>query len=160
MEAVLNRSISEGWRHYFYGSSEEVLSALVREVTDTYPGIRIAGTLSPPYRPLTAEEGRQIASEINAAEPDIVWVGLSTPKQELWMSRWRKEVAAPVMLGVGAAFDFHAQALRQAPVWLRNTGFEWLYRLLAEPGRLWRRYLYNNTKFIVEIARRWPRALN
>jgi N-acetylglucosaminyldiphosphoundecaprenol N-acetyl-beta-D-mannosaminyltransferase len=158
MHAILERSVAEGWRHYFYGSSDEVLAALVAKVTATYQDIQIVGAMSPPFRALSAEEGLEIASEINHLNPDIVWVGLSTPKQELWMFRWRKALVAPVMIGVGAAFDFHAGTRRQAPPWLRDTGLEWLYRLVLEPRRLWRRYLINNTEFVAAILKCPPRV--
>jgi N-acetylglucosaminyldiphosphoundecaprenol N-acetyl-beta-D-mannosaminyltransferase len=129
-------------------------------VTTTYQNIQIAGTMSPPFRALSEEEGLDIASEINELNPDIVWVGLSTPKQELWMFKWRNELAAPVMIGVGAAFDFLAGTRRQAPLWLRDTGLEWLYRLILEPRRLWRRYLRNNTGFVIAIWKRRPGVRN
>jgi N-acetylglucosaminyldiphosphoundecaprenol N-acetyl-beta-D-mannosaminyltransferase len=116
-----------------------------------FPGLVVAGGYSPPFRPLTPEEDAEVIRRINAARPDIVWVGLSTPKQERWMAEHRDRVDAPVFIGVGAAFDFHAGLKRQAPRWMQRTGLEWLFRLLAEPRRLWRRYLRNNPLFVWNV---------
>ena len=109
----------------------------------------MVGTLSPPFRPLTPEEDTAVVDAINAARPDIVWVGLSTPKQERWMASHVGRIEAPVMIGVGAAFDFLAGEKKQAPLWMQRNGLEWLFRLVTEPRRLWRRYLSIVPKFIV-----------
>jgi N-acetylglucosaminyldiphosphoundecaprenol N-acetyl-beta-D-mannosaminyltransferase len=107
-----------------------------------YPGVSVVGTFSPPFRELTPEEDDAVVAAINAARPDIVWIGLSTPKQEFWMASHFGRLDAPVMIGVGAAFDFLAGTKRQAPRWMQQSGLEWLFRLLTEPRRLWRRYGY------------------
>jgi N-acetylglucosaminyldiphosphoundecaprenol N-acetyl-beta-D-mannosaminyltransferase len=110
------------------------------------------GTYSPPFRKLTPGEDEELISRINQAQPDVVWVGLSTPKQERWMADHLGKIQAPVMIGVGAAFDFHAGLKQQAPHWMQTSGLEWLFRLITEPRRLARRYLYNNPRFVVAIA--------
>ncbi len=138
--AVCERSLKEGWRHYFYGGAPGVADALAEKLTARFPGLRVAGTHSPPFRPLTPAEDAAIIDEINASGADLVWVGLSTPKQERWMSTHLGEVSAPVMVGVGAAFDFLSGNKPQAPRWVQRSGLEWLFRLLTEPRRLWRRY--------------------
>ena len=109
------------------------------------------GTFAPPFRTLTPAEDSEVVGAINRANPDIVWVGLSTPKQEIWMAEHRSRLNARVLLGVGAAFDFHAGRRRQAPSWMQRSGLEWVFRLCQEPRRLGRRYLYNNPRFILEI---------
>jgi N-acetylglucosaminyldiphosphoundecaprenol N-acetyl-beta-D-mannosaminyltransferase len=130
-----------GWRNYFYGAAPQTLEALGARLGERFPGLRVAGSLSPPFRPLSEEESRRTVEAINRARPDIVWVGLSTPKQERWMARHRPLLDAPVLVGVGAAFDFHAGNKPQAPRWMRGACLEWLFRLCSEPKRLWRRYL-------------------
>lgn len=160
MAALLEEGVSRGWRHALYGSSESVLGDLRRRLEVRFPGVRIAGALAPPYRELSDDEGAEHADALNAMEADVVWVGLSTPKQELWMQRWRPQLRAPVLIGVGAAFDFHAGRLRQAPSVLQRHGLEWAYRLGREPRRLWRRYLRNNPAFVLALARRRPRLVS
>ncbi len=113
-----------------------------------YPGLKVAGIETPPFRTLTAEEDQAAVDRINAAAPDILWVGLGAPKQEYWMAEHLGQVCAPVMIGIGAAFDFHAGLKKQAPLWMQRSGLEWLFRLASEPGRLWKRYLINNPLFI------------
>lgn len=159
MLAVLQQAASRGWSSYFYGSSESTLRELVERLSAAIPGLRVAGTCAPPFRPLTRAEDDEIIDRINATNPDLVWVGLSTPKQERWMAAHRSELTAPVLLGVGAAFDFHAGAKRQAPRWMQRSGLEWLFRLICEPRRLWRRYLVGNTRFVVRIVRCRPRLI-
>ena len=149
-----------GWKMYFYGGREGVPEQLASRLTERYPGLKVAGCHSPPFRPLTDEETAQEVQMINAACPDIVWVGLSTPKQERWMASRVGLLTAPVLVGVGAAFDIHAGLLRQAPVWMQQRGLEWFYRLGMEPRRLWRRYLYNNPRFVVRLMRRPPKLLD
>jgi N-acetylglucosaminyldiphosphoundecaprenol N-acetyl-beta-D-mannosaminyltransferase len=146
-------------RHYLYGAGPGVAIELAANLQERFPDIEIAGTHSPPFRELTDDEVRETAAMINSARPDIVWVGLSTPKQERWMSQFRGLLDAPVLIGVGAAFDMHAGRVPQAPVWMRRSGFEWLFRLLAEPKRLWRRYFRTIPWFIFNIARRPPRLI-
>jgi N-acetylglucosaminyldiphosphoundecaprenol N-acetyl-beta-D-mannosaminyltransferase len=146
--AACEHSLSTGYRHYFYGGAEGVPEQLASRLQRRYPGLQVAGTCSPPFRPLSAEEDEQIVQQINAANADIVWVGLGTPRQERWMAAHVDRLTAPVLVGVGAAFDFHAGLKRQAPRWMQRSGLEWLFRLLMEPRRLARRYLVNNPRFV------------
>jgi len=152
MLAVFERSVERGYRHFLYGSSEATLAKLEANLSARFPAVDIVGTHSPPFRQLTAEEDAAVVEMINAARPDVIWVGLSTPKQERWMAAHRDRLEAPVMVGVGAAFDFHAGVVRQAPRIVQRSGFEWLFRLAMEPRRLWRRYLRNNPAFLLRIA--------
>jgi len=144
------------FRHFFYGGAPGTAELLADSMRQRY-GIVVAGTYCPPFRPLTQQEQEQVASCVNEVYPDILWVGLSTPKQEKWMHQTRNDLSVPVMLGVGAAFDFHSGKTRQAPMWMRENGLEWLFRLLSEPRRLWRRYLISIPKavgpILVELAK-------
>ena len=148
MLALCEQSLLKGYRHYFYGGAEGVGEKLVSRLTQQFWGLQVAGFWSPPFRPLTRDEDEESTALINKAQPDIVWVGLSTPKQEYWMHQHLRRIAAPVMIGVGAAFDFHAGVKKQAPRWMQRSGLEWSFRLLTEPRRLWRRYLINNPLFV------------
>jgi N-acetylglucosaminyldiphosphoundecaprenol N-acetyl-beta-D-mannosaminyltransferase len=150
--ACCGHSLVRGYRHFFYGGASGVAELLAERLTQRYPGLRVAGTHSPPFRPLTPAEDAAIVERINDSGADLVWVGLGAPKQERWMYRQRASLRAPVLIGVGAAFDFHAGLKRQAPRWLQRSGLEWLFRLLTEPRRLWRRYLRNNPAFIWNIG--------
>lgn len=143
---------AQGRAIYLYGSSARTLAALQDRLLTAFPGLVIAGSCSPPYRPLTQQEDARIVEAINASGAGLVFVGLGCPKQELWMVEHRDRVRA-VMIGVGAAFDYHGGALRRAPVWARNAGLEWLYRLAAEPRRLWKRYLVANLTFLLGAAK-------
>lgn len=149
--AVCARSVEKGYRHFLYGGDEGVAETLAARLRERLPGVQIVGTYTPPFRPLTSEEDAGIVRMIDDARPDIVWVGLSTPKQERWMAAHHGRIAVPIMVGIGAAFDFHAGRKRQAPRWMRQSGLEWLFRLIQEPRRLWRRYLINNPKFVTLI---------
>jgi N-acetylglucosaminyldiphosphoundecaprenol N-acetyl-beta-D-mannosaminyltransferase len=137
MTAVSSR---RGYRQFYYGGAEGVADQLARVLVKTYPQLMVAGVCCPPFRELRPEEDDAVVAAINAARPDIVWVGLSTPKQEMWMARHLGRIQAPVMIGVGAAFDFLAGTKRQAPRWMQRNGLEWLFRLCSEPRRLWPRY--------------------
>ena len=117
-----------------------------------FPGIRVLGTFAPPFRPLNPEEKAELKSTIATLAPDIIWVGLSTPKQERFMAENLDELACSLMIGVGAAFDIHTGRLRDAPAWVKRTGLQWLHRLAQEPSRLWRRYLFNNSVFLFHLA--------
>jgi N-acetylglucosaminyldiphosphoundecaprenol N-acetyl-beta-D-mannosaminyltransferase len=128
-----------GCRHYLYGGNEGVPEKLAERLCQSYPGLQIAGTYSPPFRPLTAEEDLAVVEKINSSRPDVVWVGLGAPKQEKWIAAHLGRIDAPVMIGVGAAFDFHSGNCRWAPSWVRQAGMEWLWRLMLEPRRMWRR---------------------
>lgn len=150
MLAFCQVSISKGYRHFLYGSSDTVLKQLENNLKLRFVDINIVGSYSPPFRPLT-EEDLDVVERINATAPHIVWVGLSTPKQEQWMAAHVGRVKAAVLVGVGAAFDFHAGTKRQAPFWMQRSGLEWVFRLATEPRRLWRRYFYNNPRFILSV---------
>jgi N-acetylglucosaminyldiphosphoundecaprenol N-acetyl-beta-D-mannosaminyltransferase len=138
------------YRHFFYGGAPGVADHLA-QVEQERHGIRIAGTYCPPFRPLSEEEDREVIARIHQASPDVVWVGLSTPKQERWMYEHRDKLSVPLMLGVGAAFDLNTGRLKQAPEWMRERGLEWLFRLMAEPKRLWRRYLVQGSRFVWHV---------
>lgn len=147
MKEMLRESAQKHYRHYFYGSTQETLDILREKITRNYPGAVIAGMVSPPFRPLTEEEDAAAVATINEARPDFVWVGLGAPKQERWMAAHQGRVHA-LMLGVGAAFDYEAGNIRRAPRWMQRCNLEWLYRLLQDPKRLFKRYFVTNTKFL------------
>jgi N-acetylglucosaminyldiphosphoundecaprenol N-acetyl-beta-D-mannosaminyltransferase len=138
-------------RHYLYGSAPPTLEAMQRRLEATFGGIRIVGTESPPYRPLSDDEVAESAARMRAAGADVVWVGLGAPKQDVMGERLRALEAAPAILCVGAAFDFVAGVKRRAPAWMRRTGLEWAHRLASEPTRLWRRYLVGNPRFVLGV---------
>ena len=140
MLAVFARAQAAGWRHYLYGSSPDVLRRLEANLRRRFPGALIAGAYAPPFRPPGAAEEDRVIAEIDGSGADILWVGLSTPKQELWMTQHRSRLRTPVLVGVGAAFDFHAGLLRQAPPVVQKLGLEWAFRLAMEPRRLFGRY--------------------
>ena len=144
------RETGDKYRHFFYGGAPGVADMLARVEQERH-GIQIAGTYCPPFRPLTQDEENEVQSIIEESAPDVLWIGLSTPKQETWMQAHRGALSVPVMLGVGAAFDLNTGRLKQAPVWMRENGLEWLFRLLAEPGRLWRRYMINGSEFVWNV---------
>lgn len=146
------------YRHYFYGSTPEVVTALIGRMQKAFPGFQVAGHYEPPFRALSEEEDRKAVEAINKAAPDVLWVGLGCPKQELWMEAHRPRLMAPVIVGVGQAFNIHAGMLRQAPKWMREHGLEWLFRLLLEPRRLWRRYLVYNTQFLCGLLAEFVRT--
>lgn len=144
--------LGRGRRHFFYGGAEGVADALAQKLAARFPGLQVAGTECPPFRPLTDAEAEEAAARINARRPDIVWVGLGAPKQEYWMRRFRPLLGAPVLVGVGAAFDFHSGAKPQAPAWMRGSGLEWTFRLATEPARLWPRYSKVVPGFLIGVA--------
>jgi N-acetylglucosaminyldiphosphoundecaprenol N-acetyl-beta-D-mannosaminyltransferase len=151
LKMLCAQSVAREWRHYFYGGAPGVGELLVRKLAESYPGLRIAGTHSPPFRPLTAEERLQDAVRIKSTRPDIVWVGLGCPKQERWMLDNAALLDGTVLIGIGAAFDFESGRVKRAPRWMQSSGLEWFYRLLSEPRRLWRRYLVVIPRFAFEI---------
>jgi len=151
MLEISRRSVDKGYTHYYFGGKAGVPERLESRMTERFEGLRVVGTRSPPFRPLTAREEDDLREEIEALGPDVLWVGLSTPKQERWMATHVGKLNAKVMIGVGAAFDMHAGLLRQAPAWMQASGLEWFFRLCMEPGRLWKRYLNNNPRFMVRI---------
>ena len=143
---------ARGLSVYLYGGTDEVLARLQQRLRAAFPGLQIAGAASPPFRALTADEDAAAVAAINASGAGVVWVSLGCPKQELWMHAHRGRVQA-VMVGVGAAFDYHAGTMPRAPLWMQQAGLEWLHRLGSEPRRLWRRYLVTNTLFVLAAAR-------
>ena len=152
MLAVCERSQRTGFRHFFYGGNDGVPELLRDKLVERYPGLQVVGTYSPPFRPLIDEEQTAVIDMINDADPDIVWVGLGMPKQERWMAAHVSSLNAPVLIGVGAAFDFHSGLKMQAPRWMQRSGLEWFFRLMSEPRRLWRRYLKTNSLFLLLIT--------
>lgn len=142
----------QGQSIYLLGGTDSTLVLLRTRLQQAFPGLHIAGAWAPPFRALTPQEDAAAVTAINASGAGMVWVGLGCPKQELWMHAHRERIHA-VMLGVGAAFDYHAGTVRRAPLWAQRAGLEWLHRLLSEPRRLWRRYLVTNTLFIAAAAR-------
>ena len=152
MLALCDRSQTTGRRHFFYGGAPGVADLLARKLQTRFPALVVAGTYSPPYRPVDSHEDSNVLAAINAAAADVVWVGLGTPKQDYWVAHHRSLLSAPVLIAVGAAFDFHAGLLRQAPRWMQRSGLEWLFRLMQEPRRLAFRYLVYNPLFILRVA--------
>lgn len=153
MPALLEEGRDSGYRHFFYGGAQGVADRLRERMTERFPGLRVVGTETPPFGPLTGEDNDAAIERINAAGADCVWLGVSTPKQDIWLFENRVRIHAPVVLAVGAAFDFLSGARARAPRWMQQAGLEWLFRLLAEPGRLWRRYTVTNLRFIALILR-------
>lgn len=152
MLAVCSRSEEIGTRHFFYGGKAGVAEALARSLKQSFPRITIVGTLTPPFRALNPSEQIAFEKRVEAAEPDIIWVGLSTPKQERFMAANLARLSCKVMIGVGAAFDYHTGSVKDAPEWIKNAGLQWAHRLYQEPGRLWKRYLINNSAFVAAIG--------
>ena len=147
------RSRDHGHRVFLYGGRDQgSLAQLTLNLRLRFPGIKIVGGYSPPFRALTEDEDKAIAEQINGARPDVVWVGTGVPKQEKWMARQRERLDAPVLVGVGAAFDFHAGRVSMAPQWMQDRGLEWTYRITQEPRRLLPRYLVYNPRFIARVA--------
>jgi N-acetylglucosaminyldiphosphoundecaprenol N-acetyl-beta-D-mannosaminyltransferase len=156
MRRYCDRSAERGHRVWLYGGRDQgALVQLALSLRRKHPGIKIVGGYSPPFRPLTDEEDDAIAAQINEARPDVLWVGIGVPKQEKWIMRVRERVEVPVMCAVGAAFDFHAGRVSQAPQWMQERGLEWTYRIAQEPRRLLPRYLSTNTRFTLSFARQY-----
>ena len=153
-----------GQRLYLYGGRNQgALVQLALNLRKSHPGLKIVGGYSPPHRTLTDDETASVLEEINQSKPDVVWVGIGVPKQEKWMAQMRPLIDAPLMLGVGAAFDFHAGLVPQAPNWMQKAGMEWAFRLVQEPRRLWKRYFRYNPRFVAcfaaQLSRHRRRAL-
>ena len=159
MERACERAAHTGQRFFLYGGRAAALEMLREALPERYPGLRVVGARPGPFRDLSPEEADAIAAELNAAEPDVIWVGLGVPRQEKFMAAMRERLDAPVLVGVGAAFDFHAGLKRQAPDSLQRLGLEWAFRLAQEPRRLWRRYLRYNPRFVLGFARQYLRHL-
>jgi N-acetylglucosaminyldiphosphoundecaprenol N-acetyl-beta-D-mannosaminyltransferase len=162
MLALCDQGQTRGYRHFFYGGAPGVVEALIEQLVQQFPRMHVAGSYSPPFRPLSPEEEHDVVTMINASGADIVWVGLGTPKQDYWVARFRPWLHAAALIAVGAAFDFHAGRIKQAPRWMQRSGLEWLFRLTQDPKRLWKRYIVGNPRFIVlvirQIGKRWYTA--
>jgi len=164
MLAVCDLSRSKGYRHFLYGGwPPDVVEKLTIKLKERFPGIQVVGTYAPPFRPVTPEEDAMIVEKINCSQPDVVWIGLGAAKEEFWAEAHVGKVAAPVLIGVGAAFDFHSGRKPHAPRWMIRAGLEWFFRLLTEPKRLGPRYLKDNPIFIwhmlLQVLGRGPRPL-
>ena len=149
--AFCEETSGQGYRHFFYGGEPGVAERLAESLKTRFPGLNVVGTCSPPFRALSADEDAEMVEMINRAAPDVLWVGLGAPKQERWMHEHKDRLQVPVVVGIGAAFDFLSGRRKQAPSWMREHGLEWFFRLLQEPRRLWRRYLINGSKFVIYV---------
>lgn len=152
---VMRQGVPAGLRHFLLGGTPEVLERLTQKLSAEYDGIQIVGSFAPPFSPLTREYLAECLERITPCQPDLVWVGLGTPKQDYAGDQLCTALDLPV-LNVGAAFDFASGAKREAPVWIQRSGFEWLFRLVSEPRRLWRRYLLGNIRFLIAVLAEWP----
>lgn len=155
MLSIFARSTASGPRHFLYGGDHGVVKILRARLEAQFPDAQIVGDYSPPFRPMSADEEESISKMIDASGTDIVWVGLGTPEQDLWMARMRPQLQACILIGVGAAFDFHAGLKPQAPKIMQVLSLEWLFRLICEPRRLWRRYLINDPRFLYHLAKQY-----
>ena len=138
--------------HFLYGGREGIAEELRDKLRIQFPWVKIVGTYTPPFRALNPEEERDLQATVARLKPDVFWIGLSTPKQERFMAQYLSKLDTKVMIGVGAAFDIHTGRIKESPEWLKATGMQWFHRMCQEPGRLWKRYLYNNPRFIVRIT--------
>jgi len=152
VDSLCRASQHTGIRHYFYGGKAGVADRMAAELSRRFPGLQIAGTGMPPFRPMTKEEDRTTTENIASTGPDIIWIGLSTPKQEYWMRDHVGRIPGATLIGIGAAFDFYAGDVKRAPKWMHYSGLEWLHRLGSEPRRLWRRYLVLAPKFVALVV--------
>lgn len=147
MGEIFKISEENGYTHYFYGSTDSILKTLELKLKEKYPSLKIKGMYSPPFRPLTSEEDCEITTNINKVKPDFIWVGLGAPKQEIWMAEHQNKIDS-IMIGVGAGFDYYAGSIKRAPMWMQNCSLEWVYRLMQDPRRLFKRYISTNSKFL------------
>ncbi len=145
-------SVVKSIRHFYYGGKPGVADLLKHRMQARFPGLQVVGTYSPPFRPLSSSQKAAFIAQIEALAPDIIWVGLSTPKQESWMAEYLELLNVKVLIGVGAAFDFHTGLVKEAPKWMQKSGFEWLFRLFSEPRRLWKRYFYIIPLFLFHLS--------
>jgi N-acetylglucosaminyldiphosphoundecaprenol N-acetyl-beta-D-mannosaminyltransferase len=152
MLEFLARANKQGYSSYFFGTTDETLKRLTKAISEQYPGHKIAGAYSPPFRALTPAENEAIIERINAAKPDVLWVALGMPKQDIWIHERLKRLKVPVAIGVGAAFSFVAGTVPRCPKWLGDAGFEWVYRFWKEPRKLWRRDLFDGPRFLFHVA--------
>ncbi len=153
MQAMCDFGQDKGHKHFFYGGTQETNNLLSKKLKEQYPHSQIVGSYAPPFRGIKEWEDEGVLEKINQAAPDVLWVGLGSPKQDYWMSQHREKLDVPVMIGVGAAFDFLAGVKKQAPRWVQRSGLEWFFRLCSEPRRLWKRYLIGNTQFVYWVVK-------
>ena len=152
MKMLCQASVGSGYRHFLYGGAPGVAEELKQSLERMAPGLLVIGTYTPPFRPLTHEEEEDLFNLLRESQPHIVWVGLSTPKQERFMAQYALRMPPSLMIGVGAAFDYHTGRISDSPLWVKRAGMQWLHRLLQDPRRLWRRYLRNNPAFLWKIG--------
>lgn len=160
MLAVCDRGRTSGLRHFFFGGHPGVAGRLAERLSSRFPGLEVAGTYTPPFRDMNEDEISLLREQVARTKPDIVWVGTGTPRQERFMAGPGKTLDTGLLIGVGAAFDFHSGRIRQAPRWIQRSGLEWLFRLCAEPGRLTGRYLVTNARFVVRVVAQKLRLLD
>ena len=151
MKKTLEWGQNDNLKHFFFGSSKETLNKMIAVIQKRFSMVNIVGAISPPFRKFSDQENAEYIQQINSVGPDIIWVGLGAPKQEVWMYENYKKLNKGIMVGIGAGFDYLAGNTKHAPQWMKNMALEWLYRLIQEPRRLWKRYLVTNTLFIVYI---------
>jgi len=151
MYALLEHSVKNRYTHFFYGGKDGVAQLLKQKLEQKIPGLQVIGTYTPPFRPLNDQEKNELIETVSQLKPHFIWVGMSTPKQELFMIEYLPLLDTNIMVGVGAAFDYHTDQLKRAPKWMQTLALEWLFRLIMEPKRLWRRYLVNNPLFLVKL---------
>lgn len=156
MRGYFELANTKGYSSYFFGDTGDTLNTLQNRLKQIYPGHRIAGMFSPPFGDTSEEDQTRMIDAINAAKPDVLWVGLGLPKQERWIHQNLHRLEVPIAIGVGAAFAFHAGTVKRVPEWIGNAGFEWVWRFLAEPRKLWRRDLIDGPRFLWTLAHRWP----
>ena len=152
MIAMCRLSAERGYRNFLYGGKPGVAALLSETLQRKIPGLQVVGTYTPPFRSLTADEENEVLAQVRESQPHILWVGLSTPKQERFMAKYVDSLRVPLMVGVGAAFDFHTGAIRDCSPWVKRAGLQWLHRLIQDPKHLWKRYLRNNPAFLWHIA--------
>jgi N-acetylglucosaminyldiphosphoundecaprenol N-acetyl-beta-D-mannosaminyltransferase len=153
MLRIFALSAEKGYTHFFYGGNTGIAEQLKDAMTERFPGVKVLGTYTPPFRPLNAEEQAELVRTIAELKPDFFWVGLSTPKQEKFMYQLISKLDTRLMLGVGAAFDIHTGRIKDAPYWMKFAGVQWMHRIYQDPSRLWRRYCVNNPKFVYHLMR-------
>lgn len=158
MKEFCRLSQHRSYRHFLYGGEPGVAERLKEMLEAQFPGLQIVGTFTPPFRPLAPEEEDELLEQVHSSQPHIMWVGLSTPKQERFMARYVDRLQVPLLVGVGAAFDYHTGRIRDCSPWIKRAGLQWLHRLLQDPRRLWRRYLRNNPVFIAKILLQFLRG--
>jgi N-acetylglucosaminyldiphosphoundecaprenol N-acetyl-beta-D-mannosaminyltransferase len=148
MREIFKVSEKRGYKHFFYGGTDDILLKIKENISKEFPRLKICGMYAPPFRELSEEENEKVVADINESSPDFVWIGISAPKQEKWAVRNVDKINSAILMPVGAVFNFYSGNVKRAPQWMQRCGFEWFFRLLCEPKRLWKRYLYGNAKFI------------